>query len=277
MQKDCVRIRVLVENQALQGLEAEHGLSYLIEADGKKGLFDTGDTDMAIRNAETLGEDIKNLDWIALSHGHYDHTGGLKPVLSVQKKRVILFAHPAAFIEKYRVKNGDYKSIGIRMTRKEISEFADIVETKQPTVISERLTLTGEIPRVVPYETPFSGFVKSNNGVDDIDPISDDMSLIIKSPDGISVLFGCGHAGPVNTLQCVKSITNASSFRLVAGGMHLLNSDEDRIRRTVDAFNELGVLRASPVHCSGEPAEQAFKTAYGDKSSRFSAGVEEVL
>mgnify|MGYP000872186475 CR=1 FL=1 len=183
MPKDRVRVRVLVENQALNGLDAEHGLSYLIEADGKKGLFDTGDSGLALKNAQTLGEDITGLDWIALSHGHYDHTGGLKAVLSVQKKRVILFAHPAAFIEKYRIKNGECKGIGIRMTRKEILEYADIVETRQPTVISERLMLTGEIPRVVPYETPFPGFIKNPVPTSDIDPIPDDMSLIVKSQD----------------------------------------------------------------------------------------------
>ena len=91
------------------------------------------------------------------------------------------------------------------------------------------------------------------------------------------MLFGCGHAGPVNTLRYVKSLTNASAFRLVAGGMHLLVCDDDRIRQTLDAFKEMGVLRASPVHCSGEQAEQAFKAAFGSADRRFSAGVEEIL
>ena len=277
MNPDAIRIRVLVENETVSRLETEHGLSYLVEADGKRGLFDTGATDMVLRNAKTLGEPIDSLDWIVLSHGHYDHTGGLESVLKAQKKRIIVFAHPAAFIEKFKRSDDGYPSIGIRMSRSDIDKYADIIETTQPTRVSKSITLTGEIPRVVTYETPFSGFVQDASGADAVDPIPDDLSVIINANRGCAVLLGCAHAGPVNTLKRVQALAGVGTFGFVAGGMHLSDADDERIRRTVAAFKEYNVTRVAPLHCSGKRAADAFRVAYGAKAVALNAGAEYLL
>ena len=254
------RVTVLIENAAGKpGLRSEHGVSYHVVADGKAGLFDVGASDRILENAKTLGVDLAAVDWIALSHGHNDHTGGLEFVLPAIAGRPDLYAHPAALERKLGLKDGVGRDIGMRMPRDEVESAARIVPSPEPVRITKSVLLSGEIPRTTFFEPPAEHFVKVVNGETAIDTMPDDLSIAIGTPAGWIVLLGCAHSGPVNVLARMKELTGAESFAWVIGGMHLNGVPESRIAKTVASFREMNVEKVAPNHCSGAGAVEAFR------------------
>jgi len=248
-----VKITTIVDNNALdKRLKTEHGLAFLIETGLWKILFDTGQGGALFHNARQLGLDLQEIDMVVLSHGHYDHTGGLEGVLRSDSNPVI-YAHPAVYEPKYTPNNdGTGRYIGIQHKREDISSKAVMIDVIAPLEISKELFITGPIPRETDFEDTGGDFYLDDNCTCP-DKLVDDMAVYFHSPEGIVVLLGCAHAGIINTLRYVRLLTNDSPVYAVLGGMHLRSAGAMRIENTLSELRKLEVSNIGPSHCTGRP------------------------
>ena len=263
-----VRITVLVENTAhARGMLGEHGLALWIEADGQGVLFDTGQGLTIENNARQLGVGLEQTEAIVLSHGHYDHTGGLGCVLGLIRASgapTPVYAHPAALSDKY-ARNGDGTSRPVGSTslaRQAVRRPpAELILTTRPTEVLAGLRVTGPIPRVTDFEDTGGAFFldpSCRRG----DPLQDDQALFFASSRGTVVLLGCGHAGVINTLGYVRQLTHHAPIYAILGGMHLGKASPRRMRQTLRALRELDVERLAPGHCTGMAATTRLWSAF---------------
>lgn len=247
-----IKLTVLVENTARgAGTLAEHGLSFWIETRDQNILFDTGQTSVVLHNAAQLDVDLATADRIVLSHGHYDHTGGLTTVLP-RTGTVPVHAHVDALTEKY-AENDDGSSRPVGMPpkcRDMLAATAGNVPIEAPTEIPGGLYLTGPIPRNTPFETTGGSFFADPAGRLQ-DDLQDDQAAVVDTRDGLVVILGCAHAGVINTLRYVAHLMPDRPIHTVIGGMHLGKATAERIRRTVASFRELEVENFYPLHCTG--------------------------
>ncbi|MBC7329625.1 MBL fold metallo-hydrolase [bacterium] len=253
------RIIVLVENNTLhRGLYAEHGLSLYIETDRGNILFDTGQSNLLIKNAKTLGIDLTRIDKIVLSHGHYDHTGGLLPVLKTLKKKIEVIAHPNAFKKvHFSCGGGISRAIGIPFKESDLRKYAELIGDDKPREVLPGIIATGEIERKTDFEDAGEGFFLDPN-CSKPDIIRDDQALILDAEKGLIVLFGCGHAGLINSLTKVREIFPNREVKTIMGGFHLGGASEERLERTCEALSKFGVREIYAGHCTGWRAINRF-------------------
>lgn len=250
---DMIRITVLVDNFAGGGLFSEHGLSYHVkdEHNDESWLFDAGQSDLFLRNAEKLNINLGEISGVILSHGHYDHGNGLQ---YLSHKRLI--CHPDCFTGHYRKKDGS--SIGLKMTVDKANEKFDVVTSKVPLQLSDSIWFLGEIPRITDFESKETPFILENGEPDFVD---DDSALAIVVGDGLYVLTGCGHAGIVNTIEHAKKVTGVNNLKGVLGGFHLKEYDL-QTKKTIDYLKQHEVTHIFPSHCTALPALSAFYEAF---------------
>jgi len=256
---DTIIITVLVENSVHgRDLRAEHGLAFHVQAGADSLLFDTGQTDLLMQNARVLGVDLTRLRVVALSHGHYDHTGGLPAVRSLAP-HARLHAHPAAPMPRFaRNPDGSTREVGMAAANLEAlsPHVSPLLGGSAPGSVLPGFFLTGEIPRETDFEDVGGPFVLDTAGRLP-DPIVDDQALYFDTRDGVVVLLGSAHAGVVNTLNHIRRLTRERPILAVLGGMHLLLASPERLARTVAAFRELEVRQLGPAHCTGAAATAA--------------------
>lgn len=254
-----LRITVLADDCAYTpDLLAEHGLSLLIEADGCRILFDTGQGRVLRANVQALGISLGRLDAIVLSHGHYDHTGGL--ALSLEEGSAApIFVHPAALAFKYARRNQPpHRYIGLPDTaRRALDRARDrIVWTESATEAAPGIGCTGEIPRAHPFgELPNRFFLDPD--CTHSDPIADDQALFVNTQQGLVVVVGCAHAGVVNTLDYVARLSGQDSIFAVIGGFHLGRVPREVWEAVGNALGRRNVQVIAPCHCTG-PGAQAY-------------------
>ena len=270
-----LRITTLSENCADRGyLLAEYGLSIVVETDDVNILFDTGASISASYNADVLGIDLSKIDKVVLSHGHYDHTGGLRQILGKMGKEVEIIAHPDIWAAKYSRSQGRKDRYnGIPFQRQELERLgANFNLTTKPVRITDSIMTTGEVPMVTDFEEiePVF-FVKQDSGWQP-DKLLDDQALIINAEPGLIVILGCAHRGPINTLYYAQQLTGVKSIHTVLGGSHLIHASEERIWLTIAALKELGVQRLGLCHCTGLPAIMLIAHEFEDKFFFNNAG-----
>lgn len=249
-----VRITILCENSVgpISGTLGEHGFAALVEpADGEPLLFDTGQGATLLHNARRMNRDLSRVSSVAISHGHYDHAGGLLPLLKACGPKEIL-AHPGIFVPRFRVKdNGECISIGIPDGRHELAASgASFSLSAEFRPIAPDIWLTGEIPRLTWFETGDAGLFLDRDG-HAVDPTTDDQSLVIETEKGLVVLLGCCHAGLINTLNHITSITGRNDFHAIIGGMHLGFCGREQVDLTIAALRRLAVRKLAAAHCTG--------------------------
>jgi 7,8-dihydropterin-6-yl-methyl-4-(beta-D-ribofuranosyl)aminobenzene 5'-phosphate synthase len=269
-----LKITTLVDNHTLfaSGFWAEHGLSMLIEADCEKILFDTGQTSEVIaHNLEKIKENLNDLKHIVLSHGHYDHTGGLKEIAQ-RTDHAHVFAHPDIFDNKYVKRDEEYIDIGVPFNEDDLKNSFTFHFKKEGEEFIPSVRTTGQIPRITEFESiPKRYYIKKNNTFVN-DEILDDQSLILDTQKGIIVILGCTHSGLINTLFHVKKLTGKSEVFGIFGGTHLWAADDEKLKKTAMTLNEFNLKRIGLSHCSGENALLHFSKAFGDKVFLNSAG-----
>ena len=247
----AVKLSILTDNNTTRDshLIAEHGLSLYIECDGLKFLFDTGDTDVYLKNAVKMGIDLLSIDVIALSHHHYDHVGGMK-YFPVQDRKIKLVAHKYAFYPRL-----DYPN---NLAKREVSDNFNIVSVEaEPLELSENLIFLGTIPELNDFEGKknFKNrklILPSRQLKDDF--IEDDTALMYKSSEGIVEITGCSHSGICNIIQyaidTAEKKWGISKMKTVIGGLHLINSAPDFLAKIVDFFKSKGISEIYPCHCT---------------------------
>lgn len=267
------RIIVLADNSVgSRGLLAEHGLALWIELGGRRVLFDTGQGFALGPNAAALGVDLSRAEAVVLSHGHYDHTGGLGEVLR-QARNPRLYAHPAAFADKYaRNSDGSSRDIGMPNRGEMLTRTrASFVPVDGPIEVAPGLRASGPVPRLTEFEDTGGPFFLDRDCATP-DPLPDDQAVYVETSGGIVVLLGCGHAGMINTLWYVRTLTDGRPIRAVIGGMHLRTASDERVRRTIVELERLGSPRLYPCHCTGFTASARFWGTFGDRCSPCAVG-----
>jgi 7,8-dihydropterin-6-yl-methyl-4-(beta-D-ribofuranosyl)aminobenzene 5'-phosphate synthase len=261
-----LRIRTLVEDTVEKpDLIGEHGLSLLISTSGGDILFDTGQGAALPRNAIRMGVDWERVTSIVLSHGHYDHTGGLAGVLAETGARPV-FVHPSAFAPKYSKKTGELRSIGVRANRDTLEGAGMQLRTcTAPVEVAPGVLATGPIPRVTAYEQVPPHFLTASAEKSDVVPdlLEDDQALILGSRNAPVLVLGCAHSGIVNTLLYASELAGTNRFSLVIGGTHLIDADEMRLQRTLEALRQFEIMKIAPCHCTGLRGQFALWENFG--------------
>jgi 7,8-dihydropterin-6-yl-methyl-4-(beta-D-ribofuranosyl)aminobenzene 5'-phosphate synthase len=251
------QITVLVENTANRGgLLAEHGLSFWVEFGSRQILFDTGQSDIVFHNAQVLGVDLSQVDAVVLSHGHYDHVGGLKRVIEVAPA-VPGYFHPDALQMKFTCRWKQTREIGMDrdvadMLKLRIEEGLGSY-TSGPVEIFPGVWVTGQIPRRSAFENTGGPFYADSDCTRP-DELLDDQAIVLETNGGLVIVLGCSHAGVVNTLDYVSELFPDRPIRMVLGGMHLVRASRERITHTIEAFRRHRVEKIGPVHCTGAEA-----------------------
>jgi len=271
-----IAITTLVDNSAADGFLSEHGLAFWIEYHDRRILFDTGQSEIFIQNAAKLGIDLSETNAIVISHGHYDHTGGLARVLDIAPEATV-YLHPAALKAKFNLKNGKSKAIGMsEATAKIIHGMADngkVVWTESPVEVCPGIFATGQIPRIAQPNYVSGNFFLDNN-CREPDTMPDDQSLFFDSPDGLVVVLGCAHSGLANIFNYVAGLSEKKHFFAVTGGTHLLNASPEQIALAIELFKKYDVRQIGLAHCTGDNAVRQFSEALPDRCFVCSAGTK---
>lgn len=249
-----LRITVLCENSvgSLSGTLGEHGFAALVESAGEESLlFDTGQGATLLHNARRMNKDLATVRKVAISHGHYDHAGGLLPLLQQCGPKTV-YAHPDIFAPRYRVKdNGESVSIGMPHDRA-VLEAAGARFDLSPEFreIAPGMFLTGGVPRSTSFEIGDQGLYRDCGGKQ-LDNTPDDQSLVLATGKGLVIVLGCCHAGLVNTLDHIASVTGRRDVHAIIGGTHLGFCGQEQLEKTVTFIKTLGVRKLAASHCTG--------------------------
>jgi len=248
------RITILCENSVgpISGTLGEHGFAALIEPSvGEPLLFDTGQGATLLHNARRLNKDLSLCSTVVVSHGHYDHAGGLLPLLTECGSKEV-YGHPAIFTPRFRVKDtGECLAIGMPHSRNALEEAgAGFNLSAAFREIAPGMFLSGEVPRVTAFEIGDRGLYCDCSG-QEIDSTPDDQTLILDTDRGLVLLMGCCHAGVVNTLEHVAHSMNRRDVYAVIGGTHLGFCGREQLETTISTLKNWRIRKVAASHCTG--------------------------
>jgi 7,8-dihydropterin-6-yl-methyl-4-(beta-D-ribofuranosyl)aminobenzene 5'-phosphate synthase len=265
-------VTTLVENSVPQGgksLLAEHGLSFHVEAGDRRILFDTGQNLAITNNARVLGIDLNRIEAVVLSHGHYDHSGGLQSVLQTNKK-FTLYGHPDLFSQKVKKDSQNtqnYKYIGIPISQSDLkNQGVSLMLTRQPMQIAPGVMTSGEIALANDFEAVESGFLLKKGNDITSDTLPDDQCLILETGKGLVVLLGCSHRGVINTLNHVTQLKGTDKIHAIVGGLHLGKASDHKLEKIIDRLREFGLEMVGVGHCTGPRAFLALANGFKDRA-----------
>jgi len=269
-----MKITILADNTvAVRDVRGEHGLAFWIDTGVNCLLFDAGQGLVLADNAQALRVDLDAVDTIVLSHGHYDHTGGLAHVLRETLDPVAIHAHPDALLPKYQRGKAGVRDIGMPAECREaiLGGRCRFTPSRRSAEVAPGIRTSGEIPRRHPEEAIAEPFCRDPEGREP-DPLSDDQALFMGTAQGTIVLLGCAHAGIINTLDHVQGTTNGMPVCAVIGGMHLRSATEDRMAWTIRELRRFKINLLVPMHCTGQKSVAALWAAFPDACQPCGAG-----
>jgi len=275
-----IRLTILCENNVDKvspyGLLGEHGFACHLQTPAGNFLFDTGGGLTIMNNAQLLGIDFTKLQGIMFSHGHFDHTGGLKQVLE-KTGEIPIYAHPDLFSEHFSQNSGKLTKIGVPWPRAELEQMgAEFIFSAEPYEVAPGLTLSGDVPRLSAVETGDPNLLSIDKSGQQVpDPLHDDLSLFISTDKGLVILLGCAHAGLINIIDHAIKVTGQNKIYMVIGGTHLKFCSDEQMEETLNKLEELNVEKIGTSHCTGLRGARILADRFGDKF--FFASVGTVL
>jgi 7,8-dihydropterin-6-yl-methyl-4-(beta-D-ribofuranosyl)aminobenzene 5'-phosphate synthase len=273
VEKKMISLTILSENTVRgAGLLGEHGLSYWLETGTHRVLFDTGQGMVMEKNAAKLGIDLGQADAIVLSHGHYDHVSGLPYALDAAPDAALWF-HPAATEKKFiRSPKGTPRRISTDfMEAGDFGKSRIVHRVVEPAEVVPGVWVTGGIPRTNDFEDVGGPFFL-DEGLTIPDPIADDMAVYLPGKDSLSVIYGCAHAGGINTLEHISQFTGNLPVHTLLGGLHLAAASPERMDRTVAALRLLAPRRMGFCHCTGASAIHRLWSEFPDAGMEVHVG-----
>lgn len=243
-----MKIHILVEDTKIRSnFESEHGLSVYFEKDGKKFLLDLGQTGMFLRNAKKLNINLKDVDYLVFSHGHYDHTGGLPYFKPGGNTKII--AHPHSLFPKYD---------GERYIGFPIKADNFMMELKEkPLKLTEHVWYLGQIAGE--RKNSLGHYLKDK--VKHKDFLLDDSALVINEKEKLIIIAGCAHSGIANIIKYAVKLFSDKEITVI-GGFHMLNYSYEEIHNTIEELKQLNITRLYPGHCTGNAAIEALLSSF---------------
>ena len=250
-----LKITTLIENNPDDAGELlfEHGLSLYIETNRRNILFDTGLSGKFIENAKSLNKNLNELDFCIISHGHYDHSGGVEKFVREVDKIPLFIVSEEFFAPKYKttdkpgyVFNGN--SFDEEFMSKNQINIKKISEDM--IYLTDNIIIFHHFSRFTDYEKRNSRFFVIENAGFIPDDFADEISLGIITEKGLVVVVGCSHVGIVNILKTIAERVDIPIYAVI-GGTHLIEADETRMQKTIDAFKEMKIQLIAVSHCTG--------------------------
>jgi 7,8-dihydropterin-6-yl-methyl-4-(beta-D-ribofuranosyl)aminobenzene 5'-phosphate synthase len=242
-----MKLTVLVDNNTFTDSHfyGEPGLCYFLEADNKKILFDLGFSNLYLENAGKLNIDLKKVDTIVLSHGHNDHTQGLK-LFPKTKNKTKLIAHPDCLLPKYFGR----EYIGSPVLKNEAEKKFKTGFYKKPFFISKNIAFLGEIKKTFAFEKrkPIGEIKKNSQKTPDL--LLDDTAIAVKIKKGIVAVTGCSHSGICNIINQAKKVFKTNKIYSVIGGFHLRGEDKTKLKKTAETLKKQVKGTIYPAHCT---------------------------
>ena len=254
-----MKVTVLVDNLAEGCLRSEHGLSLLVRTEGGSVLFDTGQTDAWMENLRACGFEPSDIKAVALSHGHYDHTGGLAAA-TTNILEAKLYAHPACFEPKYAKSSGMLRYIGMPPESAVLQPKFTL--NRSAVELLPGIMLSGEIAVHCRLSDQEGRFLTGENGLRP-DTFEDEQSLVVKDGDNIGVLLGCAHRGVENNVLTAMEVLGVDKIDLLLGGMHLQQAGEERLAALADFLKRMNIGRIVCCHCTGLEAYKYLRANVG--------------
>lgn len=263
-----MKLTVLVDNNTLidHYFIGEPAVSYFIEVNGTRVLYDVGYSDAFIRNAQKLHINLLNLDYLVISHGHLDHMWGLDPLLRLYSEaslegfeihKPMLIIHPKTFNTRPRSWLGGSGSL---VSEERVSQYFTIRKIEEPLWLTNDFVCLPNIPKSNDFElkTPFKQIRVGDKDIDDY--MEDEIAWAYKLKDGLVVSNACSHRGICNTIEYAKSICEEDRIADVICGFHLQNPDGEILDGTVEYFAQNSPQTLHPCHCTDFRSKMALSS-----------------
>jgi 7,8-dihydropterin-6-yl-methyl-4-(beta-D-ribofuranosyl)aminobenzene 5'-phosphate synthase len=235
---------------------------------------DAGSDQALLSNSAKLGIDLNMVDSVFITHGHFDHTGALLPLLQKHGPKTV-YSHSQIFGDRpLPLPNGKFKPVGCPFNRSDLENAgANFVFVDKFAEILPNIYISGEIPRDNDFENAGGNFKRELNGELYDDQIADDMAMIINHPEGLIIISGCAHAGIINILRYAVRMTGKERILAFIGGTHLMTASEARLEKTITAIRELNIDRLIVAHCTGFKAAARLYSELGPMVQKGDAGM----
>lgn len=270
-------IQVLIENTVFKkGLISEHGLSLLLEKGSDQIIIDTGQSGKFVHNALQMNIDLTKIKKVILTHGHYDHVGGLKRFLEMNKNAAV-YANKQILNKKYAKRtNGLIEEIGFDAALYETNKN-NFVLMDQDQEISKNLFLISDM--MIKYDNDYTtnNFLVDNNNTKNKDEFLDELFIVIKEKEDIHIISGCSHKGILNVIYTAEEKFKGHRIKTIVGGFHVKGMHEKDVIEIAEVIKQYDIDKIYTGHCTGIEEYAVLKKVLGEKLSYITTGCTIIL